>query len=364
MKLRGRFTAVALAAMLALSAAGCSSADTSWVYEQGERRMPAGVYLHYMLDAYTEAETKYMDEKTAQGEEITQAVKSSELLKFQIEDKTAKEWIPEKAQKFALQYYGAEDKFASKGMALSPEDAQQVASTANGMWEYSKKFYEANGIGEESVLEYFTVQKKKEVLFLALYGKEGETPVSDQALKDAFANEYVKAEYMRITKQTVAEEGQDLEALNAEIKTKAEGYLARLKSGEEVEELVYEYRQSTAAQGEEITKPEKGSYSLILSKKDAPNYGALGEGFLSVTAGEPALYEDDQGYYLIRKQDILENAADLDNYRESLLGALKYEEYLTQLEEWGAAKSPVANTAALSRYTADKLDMDYQKYFS
>ena len=86
----------------------------------------------------------------------------------------------------------------------------------------------------------------------------------------------------------------------------------------------------------------------------------MGEGesgvSFSAQVGEPVQVETDGGLYLFVRYDLEENPQDFEGYRDSILMALKREEFLAQVDEWAAALTGVTyNEEALGRYTPEKL---------
>lgn len=385
-----RILAALLAVLLLL--AGCQMADTSWVYTLGERTMPAGLYIQMLLASYGQAVTKLQEQQDADlaamqeaaGIEATEPAEApqsiatqdpAKVMKMELEGLQATDWMSQNAQNMAREYYAVWGKMDELGLALSAEDRQTAAANAQSNVSTYTQYYNDNGIAESSLALYFEYQLAKEQLYEALYGEGGTQVLSEGEVKDYFAEHYAQVQTMALGKASAldfdSEEYADQEALqkaiddeNAALKTRAEGYLTRLKAGEAIEDLVFEYesdlaRKDAEATGEapaEVTRQEDGYYDVVLNEAYAMYYGqTYVETALAAVVGQPQVIEDDNFYYLINPLDILADPEVFADYQESVAYELGQERYQPLLDEWAAALEPQANQAALSTYTASKI---------
>lgn len=354
----------ALAATLTVLV-GCSGNNKSWVYQYGDQQPSAGLYLIYLISAASAADSKNAAANADNSE--YEAPSYKQLLKGTVEDQPAEQWIEADALRQMKEYFAVEEQFAARGLTLTPEEITSAKNAAAKSWETYGTFYESNGVALSSMELQMQNSLKRNKLFMAIYGEGGEKAVSTDALKAAFEADYGKTDLMVFSKAHAESENQSgekvsIEAQNAEIKARAEGYLARLAAGEELADLVFEQETEDAKDsGQTPTKPEPGERSVIVSKEDTGNgyYSAkLVEGVMAAPMDTPVIVEDDNYYYVVRRTDILKDPADLEAYRETLLNSMKAEEFKASVAQWAQAITPEANSAAVSSYKASKLKID------
>lgn len=358
-------TLAALLAALLLMTTGCvGGTDTAWVYRGGDISVPAGVYINYMITAYAEAANTVLQEMYEADPNLDASkVKSSQILKGQVDGTNVPDYILDKARSNTLQFIGVEKRFAELGLQMDEIAAGSVNSEVSDTWSAYSETYESNGISENSLRLYSLNNVKKEQLFLALYGEGGELAPSRQEVEGFFAENYARADMMVFTKANIYSEPDEAAVAekNAGIKSTAEGYLQRLKGGEEIEELMYDYKlsmQETEEGKAGVKKVEKGSLTAIFGEEMRYYYGdTLVDGVLAAPVGQPQIIEDDYAYYMVNRLDILADSTDLDKMYNTLLKEMKTDEYEAMLAEAGSAGLTV-NDKALSRYQPKRLKLD------
>lgn len=352
-----KLAAVLLALTLLLSA--CSGGDTSWAFKSGDTQISSGLYILYQITAFGEAEEKIAE--NMQGDYT--GMKSSELLKLTVEDKIASDWIKERAAELCAEHVAVQEKFASLGLAIDDASLAYIESGVGSVMASSSEFYKKNGVSEVTLREFYLGYERKEQLFLALYGEGGELEVSNDELNSYLSENFAKANVLLMFKPFSVPEGETktLDELTADVKTEAEAYLARLKAGEEIEELAYEWELSQADEDKkaDVKKPEKGELSVVISEPGRASYGdALTDAALKAGVGGSDMVDDEYFFAVFKKADILEDSEAIETYKPSALREAKYEDYESKLADWAAAAQPETNTATISRYKPEKIKFD------
>lgn len=356
MKYFKRLASVLLATALLLSA--CSGADTSWAFKSGNTQVTAGLYILYEVGAFSEAEQKIV----ADMENYT-GMKSSELLKQQLEGKPVSDWIKEKSADSVKEYIAIKEKFESMGLYVSDSETAAIDSNLGTIKMSSGDFYTKNGIAESSLRDYYTGYARENGLFSALYGEGGEFEVKTEELKKNFSDNYAMIDILLMYKPYAVPEGETktLEQLIAEDRTKAEEYLNRLKNGEEIEELVYEWQTSDATEEQKanMTKPEKGELSMVVSESGRANYGdVLTDAALGANVGDVRMVEEDEFFIVFKKTDIMEDSEVFESYKNTVLQEMKFDEYKAKVKEWAAAVQIDVNDAAIKKYKPEIIKFD------
>ncbi len=343
MKIRTRIIALGMALALAVAGAGCSNEDTSWVAQAGEDTLPAGVYLVELMMGYNDAASQLY------GEE--------DILKGTIGDVPAPQYITDFAKLESAKLLAIRRQFQDRGLTLSDEDKEQATQYTDYLYSMGEDYYTANGVSKDSVQYINDTSMMSLNVFNDIYGEGGEKGLTKDELKQAFAEEYTRSQYMLFPKvDTLTGAALDEEALAAN-KEKAESYLARALAGEHFPDLVYEQavEQNGDSAGEQM---EDDSYDVYLQNNAGFYPSAYETAVIDAEDNEIFTVEDDYYIYLIRKLPILEAAdEDIEMYLDAVLQEMKYDEYMETVEVWASEMDIRYNTAALAAYTPAKLKM-------
>ena len=250
MKKYQKIAAVGVALLLVLS--GCGQ-NPVWVYEYNAEQLPAGVYIAYQISALAQVENQVLTARYMEGNYEELALK--DLLAQTYEEQLVADWVANKAQEQAKMYYAVHQQAEQRGIALTAEEQSAISASVNNLWATSQKLYEKNGISKDSLYKIQEASALQDALFLALYGEEGETPVTEQEIEAYFAENYAKAEYIALPKTAAdnQETGETAAQINAQLLASAEAMRERLAAGDAVELVYYAHELSQAgASAEEI----------------------------------------------------------------------------------------------------------------
>jgi hypothetical protein len=343
MKIRTRIIALGMALALAVAGAGCSNEDTSWVAQAGEDTLPAGVYLVELMMGYNDAASQLS------GEE--------DILKGTIGDVPAPQYITDFAKLESAKLLAIRRQFQDRGLTLSDEDKDQATQYTDYLYSMGEDYYTANGVSKDSVQYINETSMMSLNVFNDIYGEGGEKGLTKDELKQAFAEEYTRSQYMLFPKvDTTTGAALDEDALAAN-KEKAESYLARALAGEHFPDLIYEQavEQNGDSAGEQM---EDDSYDVYLQNNAGFYPSAYESAVVDAADNDIFTVEDDYYIYLIRKLPILEAAdEDIEMYLDAVLQEMKYDEYMETVEAWASEMDIRYNTAALAAYTPAKLKM-------
>lgn len=351
MKTIKKATAILLVLIIA-ALSGCGG-DTSWAYELNGNRIPAGLYINFMMTALSDLEAKEM-ESADHGDSDHAHPTARELIKGVTDGVPNSDIIKREAALLSAEYFAVADLFDELGLTLSDSDRSSVAQYVDYIWSASGEELEKNGIGRQSAELYQIYDMKRGYLFAALYGEGGERQVPEQELKDAFRRDYTRVEVMYVDLLRTSDEADEAE------RAKAEEYFERYRNGEEIEQLDFEYRQSIASEdaASSAVKGEPGANTSILYTAGDTGDSIVMTAIMEAAVGEPMLVEEDGVYYIFKRLDILEKPEDFEEYRESLLYDLKFDEYEQYLRELAQGIALNANEPAIKRFTPEKLKLD------
>lgn len=368
MKMGIRLLAATVVSALLLSLAGCG--NTTWVAKNGDDVITSGMYLGYLLDGYNQS----ISSVTAPNDNYWKST---------VEDKNAVDWVKNYAMNCVKEDLAILAKAREYGVVLDADDEADLERVAAYYWPSYQEYYEKNGVGEQSYRELLRVSSIRDKLFQYYYGEDGVEPVSREELFDYLNSDYVK--YKMIELSTLDEEGNDLDdEAKAEVKAKADGYLARLQAGESIDALADEYEmeqnpiedmeeepaeEETASEetaSKEATEEEAAEKTEETTEKGKEPYYAsatnresdvLTEKLFSETeAGVPTVLETDKAYCVVLRLEMDDD--DLETYYDTLLMNYKQEAFDELVTAWGNALTISINNASVSRYNPKKLKID------
>lgn len=354
MKLLKRIGAVLVAFSMVISITAC--ADTSWVLKYGDKTVSSGLYLSFLMSAYSEAGTKITDTET-------------ELFKQKIEEKDVKDWIVERAEVLASQYIAVENKFDEMGLTLSETDQNEINQSMKTEWPNVSAIYEQNGVGEASYKLYVTSRKKTTRLFEHYYSEKGVEPIANADLMVHYKENFASVNVLGMTKGTAFEdEGQaDVDKANEELLKMANDFAEKINKGEmtfgeATDEFTHynEQDEHDATNTEDVISKDEDTRRVI--KKDEEQLGAeLVKAIFTdaKTDGKAVVASDDTAYYLILRYELDKTSeSDFADMRTSVLADLKQEDFLKVTDTWAAETKPSdKNNSAISRYNPKKIKL-------
>ncbi len=367
---------VAISALLSLAA--CK--DTTWSYKIDDTTITSGMYIAYQINAYMEAGGKVEDS-------------SKDILTQKIDDKTAEVWINERVTELCKTYAAVEKKFDELGLTLSDSDKNKLDVQISNYWNYYSTIYEPNGAGQTSLKKILTNSYKSNLIFKKYYDTDGLEAVSDADLKAKLGEDYAQLKYIKM--EMVDKDGNKLKSEGkAELKKKAEAYLARLKKGEKIDDLIAEYEKSTeestssatsstaassvatssvatssavssvaatsstatSSATSSTTEEESDPNIVIVNKEDESLSDKFVKGvFETAKINEPLIIEDDENYYVAVKYDITKDEDVFTDYRETVLYELKEDDFEAMQKEWYKDYQVDTNEDSIKRYKLSNL---------
>lgn len=342
-----------LSVLMLISLVSCSNTD--WVIKDGDLTISSGVYLGYLVNATLDALSS------------NNAKSVKDLMKLTIENKSADEYIKEKALDYCKTHIAIEKKFNELGLTLSEETNKSIDTTLSYYLSYYSSYYEENGCGEKSLRAIIESNYKLDELFMYYYGEGGEKEVSKDELTKHLVENYARVQFISVpltdssTKKAL--EGEELE----KAKDKAHSYLDRANNGEDFEALIKEYAASVdGTEKDEETEEEEdavqengfGKNDSFVSKEDTNYEEAFLNGVFEMSVGDYKLITTDNFCYVVKKLNVNESEKTLEYYKETLLSSLKGDEFTETYTSWKDAATYDVNNAAVSKYKPKKIVLD------
>lgn len=326
-KIVKRLIAVALSAVMIISAAGCNlyNENNLWAAEKGDRKLSIGGYIYYLNVALSEAAGKISTD--------------DKVLDSTVDGEKAETWIRNKALEYVNKYFFVSDKFDELGLEFSEEDQTTIEDNTDYMWSYYGSAYEALGVSKESFVAVYTEYSQKySMIFEHMYGPEGEKAVSDEEITSYYEENYYNYEAISLPVTTTDDEGNSVameDDAKADVKTDLEDLKKKIESGDvTMEAAASEYTGSH----EELT--DATIYSTNTGKiEDAST--VLQNAVVALKEGETSeVVEDASNYYLIVRLPIADKTEETladESTKTSILSSMKSEEFSDYIDEQGVS---------------------------
>lgn len=341
-------TALALILAMVLVVSGCSSnADVTWAAKLGEDTLPSGVYCAYLMMGYNDASSKITGEY-------------DNLLREKVDDVSVPEYIVNYAKNETAKALAVREKFAALGEELAEADLKNAMDYASYVYRSAADYYRVNGVSETDIQYVYEGSLMSLKVFESIYGQGGEKEVPQEELMQEFQKNYTRSQYLLFPKIDTTTGAALSDEEVAKAKEQADEYLERAQAeGQSFTDLIHELELSRLTEDQEpYEKFDEPYYDAYLENATGYFPEAYEAAVLTGAEGSIQKVEDDQYVYIIKKLPIAEADQEaVDYYLSRILQNLKYDEFVTTMDEWGSRTDIVYNNDALKVYTPKNLKM-------
>ncbi len=366
--MKKKLLALVSALALIVSLAGCVISTPDTVGKIGDFEVSSGLYLLAQFGAYQNA-AQYAD---ADADQDSSDVKS--FLKATItidadagETSVVSDYVASETLKTLQTFAAVEARFKELGGELTDEQLATADSEAQALMDQYGDVYTANGIGLETLKLYERIQLEHTALLELVYGKNGETPVTDAELSDYLSTSMYDLAYVTIplyntSTYAFADDDQKAEMLNT-VQSAVDAYNAAIP------ETASEQQSAFAAALEGVLpdvyavldaeSPAQVSLQTELLTDSDMEYAFTEDGSISavheLTFGEAAAIQY-SGYALlaaVRLDPLAVNT--LDDVRDTVLSNMKGDELDDTLAQQGAAMDNQLDSSAMKKLPAAKI---------
>ncbi|MBQ1473821.1 MAG: hypothetical protein II698_05265 [Ruminococcus sp.] len=376
MKNFSKILCVVLALVIALSAASCSLSK-QYAYEKDDIKLPIGVYIYYLYNAYNSAQS-YAQKSDLYDSATGKYDGKKSFLKMEITDddgKTAvaEDWIKDKAAEDTKTAVAIQTKFNDLGCTLDQTEIDSTQSYYKSYWDQSySEMLEPYGISFDSFfLAGYTLPAMESEAFKAEYGTGGPSAVSDEELTKYFKDNYTSYKYFSANLYTTetaentdgsaetASENIPLSADKiAEYQKDFDGYATTLSDGGSYADVVAEYMKKYAVEEDPTTEnvediDEESTDEIMKTILDMKDGQAM-----TVVIGDD---DTTKQIYLVYREPIenqVEAYTDPEQHKNDVLSAMKHEEFDEMLkklaEEMNITLSSACDSYKPSRFEETK----------
>lgn len=334
MKKVKRVVASLLAAVLVLSAAACNQVG-SWAMKQNDFEVPVGAYIMYVYNSYVQAASLVEDT-------------SASPLGQKVEDTDATQWITNEALNAGAQMIAIHNLCQSANITLTEQETSNIQSSVNNNWDTNGDVFTAMGVSKDSLIKMSENTALMQKLFTSIYGEGGSKAVATADIEQYYFDHYTTFKYIAVS--LTDSSGNDFSQEDKDkTKENLQKYLDSYLEGKTFSEVTQDYNadhpNATVTGREVVTDLESASYSEEITK-------ALND----LSAGEGTIVTSGKYMYLLFKYDISKETSYLDENKDSILYAMKGEEYEAMIEEEAKKITYEKNDGAISKYSPSWLE--------
>ena len=331
MKKIKRLLTLALCGALCVGLAGCGRDQT--VVSAGDYKASAAVYVLNQMNALSEVTTQEGYDSTLEN-----------VWDNQIDGQSMEDWVNNRALDLCRQYVAANKLFEDKGLSITEAEQTTIDNSLESFPNY-EELYTKIGVSE---LGSFYRDNFDEVKLISLSYTEPTEDSSDSS----------------------ADTQEDNNSSPEAVQATAQGYLDRLQAGENMDDLIYEYRQSTASDPSTVTRSESVA-NITVIPANGDNTTTYTDDVINqmvaIPQGESALVQDTENsrYYVVYKVDQDNNTEYFDANRDNILYEMKSDEFEQYLVDYANNEmGATVNGMIQGRYSCKKVYDDQNEFMN
>lgn len=301
--------ALALCGTLCLGLAGCGKDQT--VVSAGDYKASAAVYVLNQMNALSEVTTQEGYDSTLDP-----------IWDNQIDGQSMEDWVNNRALDLTKEYVAVNKLFEDKGLSLSEEEQTNITDSMENSFPLYEELYTQIGVADSSYEDYMVFNARYQELFLDRYQESGEAAVSEEDLRSYYCDNFdeVKVLSFSYTEPTEEDSSEDTSSDTSTdtqeedttspeaVQANAQSYLDRIQNGENVDDVIYAYRQSTASDPSSVTRSESVD-NITVIPAGGDNTTTYSDDVINqmveIAPGDSALIQDSENsrYYVVYKME-------------------------------------------------------------
>ncbi len=360
-------SALALAAVLACSAAGCAVGPGKWSYKTADATISAGSWIYRTYESYSDAVSKITEANQDNPDFDSQLM---DITKEKVEDKNAVDWIFDDAKDKCISLLTVEKLAKDKKAELDAATLESAESMYSQYYKYSDEsvaFYEKLGVSEESFLECnIRYNYLYQQLFNKLYGKDGEKEVSDADVQKYYTENYISYYYLSYSLKTTDDDGNSVD-IDAETKEKVTANFNKYrnmlnndkKTTDDVDEAYKTDFEAESAPSSSSAVPIESLDELTISDDLKKAIKESKEKQATVTTIDDTLYliYRNSAAELAKTIKYQEDVDEDESYisKDNVVYVMKKDEYDKYLEEEKKKLKYETNDSCIAKYSVERL---------
>ena len=345
--MKTKILSLLLCAALLLSFTGCKFSRPGTVVTVDGEAIPAGLYLLYQLQAYTDAQGRQKDT-------------SVDVLADTIDGVSGTDYIHTATLDQCKQYVWINRAFDAAGMAFTADELSAIDSYVSTTYSGNSAWLQSNGVGQESYKLYYTASQKYQKL-LAEYQNTDEAAVTDEEAMAYMDSTYAHIDVLSLPLTDASYAAVD-DAAKAAVQATADTMAKALENGDDFDELAAETLENAfGIVGREYTEESLASYKYdTFVNKDTNSYddedfaanllaGKEGMAGVTSTATSVVVYQKIAG--TTDEEDFN------TNYRSSIITEMQTAAYVAKITADTEGYTVEENASAVNTYSPKKIKL-------
>lgn len=342
--------ALLAAVMMLCICCSCNQSATKVIMTVNGEEIPSGIYLIYLNNAISE-----LDEKISEAE-----YKGDRWAFTDSEITNAAQWVKDTALQYTLELVAVEKKFKEMELSFTAEEQSNIDYICDYYWSYLlAASYEDMGISFASYKRVYTMSSMGQKILLAMYDKEGTSPISEDELKAYMNENYMRVNHILISSKDDSQKdltGDELAAAEALAKKLNEE--AKTATDEKFKELVI---ANSADYDSETDTESTLDLGMITPVENSGYVTEFEECAAGLKAGETGFCKSEYGWHIVRRYEMFgDDEVSLDDYRTDVILTMKEDSYNDDRAAWADALKDQMTVVQASVNRYDPTDKKFQ----
>ena len=249
------------------------------------------------------------------------------------------------AVQLCIHYVAVNSTFAGAGLTLTPAEKKETDDETNVRWNLYESYYQAIGVSRQTFAKLRRSERCQEKLRQAYFGEGGANEVPQAQLREYLAARYVAFRTIRIPKKVLDVYGNETDRDEAQQAALDEKLSAGLRAINENHTGI----ESVFATFVSDRKGDREEYDEVVTDGTDHAYPTeFVEAVRAVNVNTAAIFDFDEAYYLVYREDISQDEDIFEAYKDKCLTALTESDLLAKIDEIGNAYTSVKDQPAIA----------------
>lgn len=235
------------------------------------------------------------------------------------------------AESMLIRYVAINSEFENRGLELSLEEKSDLSNTVNSYWHLFSTYYNDIGVSKQDLFKIEESKSYEKRLMQEYYSEDGDSPVSDETLKEYFANNFIAFRAATGFLTTVDSENNTVSLSDAEKQTMAEKFN---RMANEMSEGISSI-DNASSYAENVAVTEN---TVVIGRGNTQYPDGFFDSVLSIEVGKTGSFIIGDYIFAVTRMDV--NTDELyQEYKADCLEELKGEEFESVVDGWMQAYS-------------------------
>lgn len=348
MSIKNKLLALLSACALALPLAGCNKNTTGTIGKINDTDINAGIYIYYTIQGYNDAFTQLSKADATTTEK--------NIWDRKLEDKSVSDYVTDYATNSCMSIISTDLKFKELGLKLEKDDEKALENQLRDEWDKNGKNYTKDGISKSSIKQIINTNYKNDMIFRYYYFDKGPKAVTEKEILDQVNKTYARVKVLPLS--TLNEKYEPLEPLKkAEVLKQAEDYVAKVKSGENFDDIIdafyaekYPSSSSSSEAERKVDETKERNAIVVYEGYEYIDEKSVAEMLKLPVSDEPKIISGEKNYYVVVKLDISKDTDTMKTVHDGTIYKIKSDEFKKEAKSWNSSLKFEKNEESFKKY--------------